>query len=54
MILYHFCCERDMRGIRSQRITKGMIVGERSFMPETRPWRFSIEIMQEIENDEKE
>jgi len=36
MILYHFCCERDMRGIRSQGITKGMIVGERSFMQKGR------------------
>ena len=26
--VYHFCCERDMRGIRSQGITKGVIVGE--------------------------
>ena len=28
MILYHFCCERDMRGIRSNGITKGVIFGE--------------------------
>ena len=28
MILYHFCCERDMKGIRSQGITKGVIAGE--------------------------
>lgn len=28
MILYHFCCERDMKGIRSQGITRGMVVGE--------------------------
>ena len=27
--LYHFCCERDMRGIRSQGITKGQIVLQR-------------------------
>lgn len=26
--LYHFCCDRDMPGIRSQGITKGMICGE--------------------------
>ena len=27
--LYHFCCDRDMSGIRSQGITKGEIVGEK-------------------------
>ena len=27
--LYHFCCDRDMPGIRSQGITKGEIVGEK-------------------------
>ena len=27
--LYHFCCAEDMPGIRSQGITKGVIVGER-------------------------
>ena len=31
--VYHFCCERDMRGIRSQGITKGMIVGEHLINP---------------------
>lgn len=29
MTFYHFCCERDMRGIRNKGITKGMIAGER-------------------------
>lgn len=29
MIVYHFCCERDMRGIRNQGITKGAIPGEK-------------------------
>ena len=28
MILYHFCCERDMKGIRNNGITKGMISGK--------------------------
>lgn len=28
MNLYHFCCERDMKGIRSDGITKGVIAGE--------------------------
>ena len=31
--VYHFCCERDMRGIRSQGITKGMIVREQLINP---------------------
>ncbi len=25
--LYHFCCEKDMRGIRTDGITKGAVVG---------------------------
>lgn len=25
--LYHFCCERDMRGIRTDGITNGVVVG---------------------------
>ena len=28
MILYHFCCEKDMRGIRNHGITKGVICGQ--------------------------
>ena len=28
MILYHFCCERDMKGIKNRGITRGVIVGE--------------------------
>lgn len=31
MIIYHFCCERDMRGIRNKGITKGGVVCERSY-----------------------
>ncbi len=33
--LYHFCCERDMRGIRSQGITKGAVVGRQLVHPGT-------------------
>lgn len=28
MIIYHFCCARDMRGIRSKGIIKGVVYGE--------------------------
>ena len=35
VILYHFCCKRDMPGIKSQGITKGMIVGEDLCQPGT-------------------
>lgn len=28
MILYHFCCARDMKGIRSKGITKGVVYGQ--------------------------
>ena len=28
MILYHFCCERDMRGIRNHGISKGVLYTE--------------------------
>lgn len=36
MTVYHFCCGHDMRGIRSQGITEGQIVGERSYREKRR------------------
>ena len=36
MTVYHFCCDRDMRGIRSQGITEGCIVGEQSYQQKQR------------------
>ena len=33
--LYHFCCEKDMRGIKTDGITKGAVVGQHPINPGT-------------------
>ena len=48
VILYHFCCERDMRGIRNKGITKGMICCEtRIPQPAGKPDKWSMLMIQD-------
>lgn len=41
MILYHFCCERDMKGIRNKGITLGCVAGE-ILVPGQNKWQHYI------------
>ena len=45
MILYHFCCERDMRGIRNKGIIKGMIAVQARINNHGKPGKFQTYAM---------
>lgn len=45
MILYHFCCERDMRGIRNKGIIKGKIAVQARINNHGKPGKFQTYAM---------